>query len=60
MEALQAHGATVILSVLLFAAVVLAVVKIVKDKKNGKCSCGGQCAGCPMGDCCKKEKSGEE
>lgn len=52
---------TVLLSVLLIAAVVLAVVKIVKDRKSGKCSCGGQCSGCPMsGTCHEKDFFGKE
>ena len=53
--------ATVILSVLLIIAVVLAVIRIVKDKKSGRCSCGGQCGGCPMsGACHDREPFGKE
>ena len=52
---------TVLLSVLLIAAVVLAVVKIVKDRKSGKCSCGGQCSGCPVnGTCHDPDSFGKE
>ncbi len=55
LKLLQAHAATVILSLLLLAAVVLAIVKIVKDKKNGKCPCGGQCSGCAMSGQCHSQ-----
>ncbi len=38
------------------AALVLATVKIVKDKRSGKSSCGCSCSGCPMSESCHKEK----
>lgn len=51
--------ASVIVGLVVAALVVFAVIKIIKDKKNGKHSCnyGGNCGGCPMaGQCHKKEK----
>ncbi len=57
---LQAHAATVLVAALLLAAVVLAVVKIIKDKKSGRCSCGGSCSGCPMSGQCRPAEHPEK
>ncbi len=44
--------ATAVIIVVIALAVVLALCKIVKDKKAGVSACGGQCAGCAMqGQC---------
>lgn len=51
--------ANIVVGFFVAAIVVLAVWKIIKDKKDGKHSCnyGGSCGGCPMaGQCHKKEK----
>ena len=37
-----------------FAAVILAVMRVRKQKKNGGCSCG--CGGCAMKDTCRQKK----
>ena len=48
---------TAIAGLLLAAALVLAVRKIIKDRKDGKSSCGFGCNGCAMRDTChRKEK----
>ena len=39
---------TVIVALVLLAAVGLIVYSMVKDKKKGKSSCGGNCAHCGM------------
>lgn len=45
--------ATILISLALLAAVAFIVVKMIRDKKKGGCSCG--CADCPMrGQCHKK------
>lgn len=48
LEWLAANAATIIISLVLLAAVCLIVRKLVKDKRSGKggCSCGGNCASC--------------
>ena len=48
LEFLAANAATIVISLVLLAAVCLIVRKLVKDKRSGKggCSCGGNCAGC--------------
>lgn len=39
--------ATIIVCAVLALVTVLIVVKLVRDRKSGKASCGGSCAGCP-------------
>ena len=48
LEWLTANAATIIISLVLLAAVCLIVRKLVKDKRSGKggCSCGGNCGSC--------------
>jgi len=46
-------GSIVILAVIL-VIVGLAALKLIRDKKRGKCSCGSSCASCPMSDKCHK------
>ncbi|MCM1298188.1 MAG: FeoB-associated Cys-rich membrane protein [Firmicutes bacterium] len=43
---------TIIVCIVLAAIVGLIIYKMVKDKKQGKSSCGGSCGSCPMGGCC--------
>ena len=47
--------ATIIISLVLVAAVAGIIVKMVKDKKAGKSSCGCGCANCPMSETCNKK-----
>ncbi len=42
--------ATVGVCAVLVAVMAAIIVKLIKDKKAGKSSCGGNCAACPM--CC--------
>lgn len=41
--------ATVIIGLIVAAALFLAARQLYKDKKSGKSSCGGSCADCPRG-----------
>ncbi|MEG0691729.1 MAG: FeoB-associated Cys-rich membrane protein [Oscillospiraceae bacterium] len=43
---------TIIVGTLIFTLVTLVVLKLIKDKKNHKSSCGGGCAGCPSKGMC--------
>lgn len=47
--------ATILISAGLLLIVVLIIVKLVKDKKKGKSSCGCNCAHCAMSGSCHKE-----
>lgn len=46
--------ATILICLVLVLIVTAIIVKIVKDKKKGKSSCGGTCSSCPMGGSCHK------
>ena len=48
--------ADIILILLIAAAAVLAVRKMIRDRKKGGCSCG--CAGCTSGTCAGRQPTG--
>ncbi|MCI5996354.1 MAG: FeoB-associated Cys-rich membrane protein [Blautia sp.] len=47
---------TIVISFLLAAVVCSVIVKMVRDKKNGRSSCGCNCGNCSAG-CCRKQRS---
>ncbi|MBR4173632.1 MAG: FeoB-associated Cys-rich membrane protein [Clostridia bacterium] len=47
--------ATVIISLVLIGVVAGIITKMVKNKKEGKSSCGCGCSSCPMQDACHKK-----
>ena len=49
---LKANIATVIVLLLVAAAVGFAIYIMIKNKKAGKSSCGCDCAGCPNAGSC--------
>lgn len=52
------NWATLVVGAVVIALAALAVIKLVRDKKAGKSSCGCGCANCPMsGSCHKKAES---
>ena len=52
MDFLRNYGASFAVAILLTFAVVAAVMKLIKDRKNGKGGCGCGCSGCAMYDKC--------
>ncbi len=50
---------TIIILMGLIATVAAIVYVLIKDKKQGKSTCGGNCAHCKMCTACKGEKNGE-
>ncbi|MBO4560303.1 MAG: FeoB-associated Cys-rich membrane protein, partial [Lachnospiraceae bacterium] len=46
---------TIVIALILIAAVVFAVRSIVMQKKKGRCSCGCDCGSCPMSDSCHQK-----
>lgn len=49
---LKANLATIIVSLILIIAVALVIRKMVRDKRQGKSSCGCGCSGCALkGQC---------
>ncbi len=46
---------TIIVSLILIAVVFFAVRSMIRSKKKGQCSCGGNCGSCSMGCACHKK-----
>lgn len=57
MEQIMANMGTIIVLIVLAAIVGGIIFFKVRDRKNGKCSCGGSCGCCPMGDKCHGGKN---
>lgn len=53
---ISANIGTILISLVLLAVVALIIRSMVHDKKQGKSSCGGNCASC--GGCCACHKDG--
>ena len=52
---ISANIGTIVVGLILLAVVVLIVRTMIRDKKQGKSSCGGNCAGCAgCGSCHNK------
>jgi len=51
---LAANWATILISLILIGVVAAIVAGLVRDKKKGRSSCGGNCGHCPMGGSCHK------
>lgn len=54
-EWLSENLATVIVCVILAVITAFIIVKLIKDKKAGKSSCGCNCSCCPMSGACHKK-----
>lgn len=54
LQGIAENAGTIVVSLALIGLITGIVVKLRKDKKKGKCACGGNCGCCPMGDCCHK------
>lgn len=52
MEWIAANIGTMIVLLILAVIVGIIVFFMIRDKKNGKSACGGNCGCCPMGDKC--------
>lgn len=44
--------ATIVVGLIVLGVVILVARKLIKDKRQGKSSCGGGCAGCAMNGQC--------
>ena len=49
------NAGTIIVSLMLTGLVVLIIVRLRRDKKQGKSSCGANCGCCPMAGSCHKQ-----
>lgn len=54
LEFIQQNAGSIAVGTMLLAVVVVIVVNMIRDKRSGKSSCGGDCAHC--GGCGKKTK----
>lgn len=48
----SANIGTILIAFALAAVVLLILLQIRRNQKNGKSSCGGNCGHCPMGGSC--------
>ncbi len=55
MKFLSEYGGTIFVSLILVAVVAVVVIKLLKDKKAGKTSCGCGCKNCPSSGMCHKK-----
>ena len=49
------NAGTIAVSLILAAVVAAIIVKLRKDKRQGRSSCGGNCGCCPMSGSCHKQ-----
>ncbi len=47
---------TITVSIILFTILLLIIMKIIKDKKHGKSSCGCGCSSCALSELCRKKE----
>lgn len=59
MAAISAYAGTAVVAALLAALVICVVVKLIRDRKKGKSSCGCGCANCPSAGLCHGQKQGK-
>lgn len=54
---LAANAATIIISVILAVLVIAVIVKMIRDKRNGRTSCSCGCSNCAMQGTCHQKKN---
>lgn len=54
-EFLASNMGTILIGAAVAAVVALIIVKMVKDKKKGRSSCGCGCSNCPSAGMCHKK-----
>lgn len=60
LEFISNNIGTILISVLLLGIVSAIIIKTVRNKKQGKTSCGCGCSTCAMSDICHKQDSGKK
>jgi len=53
LEFITANWATIVVGIVVLVIVAAVVVKLIRDKKMHRSSCGCGCANCPMSGNCK-------
>lgn len=51
---LSANWTSLLVGGAVAATVAAVVVKMIRDKRNNKNTCGCSCSGCPGANCCRK------
>ncbi|MDE7366687.1 MAG: FeoB-associated Cys-rich membrane protein [Lachnospiraceae bacterium] len=54
---LTQHAGTILVSLLVVLCMILAVWKLIRDKKNGRSVCGNSCNSCPHSGTCHKDSN---
>ena len=54
LQAIADNAGTILISLALIALVTGIIIRLRRDKKQGKSSCGGSCGHCPMAGTCHK------
>ena len=54
----QEYWGSLLVGAILLAIVVLIVIKLIRDKRAGRHSCGGDCGNCGACGSCSREKYG--
>lgn len=56
-EFIQNNIGSIVVGLVLLAILVLAAWRVISDKKQGKCSCGGGCKSCPNSALCHAQNN---
>ena len=56
MTLIEKYGGTILVLVIVSFLVTFLTIKLIKDKKKGKTSCGCGCKNCPSAGVCSKNK----
>lgn len=54
LQEIMDNAGTIAVTLVLTGIVIAIIAKLRKDRKQGKCSCGGNCGCCPMSGSCHK------
>ncbi len=55
MQAIVDNAGTIVVTLVLIGMIAAILIKLRKDKKQGKASCGCNCGCCPMAGSCHKQ-----
>ena len=54
LQGIAENAGTIVISLALLGLVIGIIIRLRKDKKQGKSSCGGSCGHCPMAGTCHR------
>ena len=56
LQGIADNAGTIVVTLVLTGVVAAIIIRLRKDKKQGKSLCGGNCGGCPMAGSCHKQQ----